>query len=88
MRPQMMVERSIEGNEVLDIPSNNYDIAGIPREQWSSSLFHCYSHIPSCFLSICCSACLWSQVSLFSSSFISFLFLLFSYFFLLLFRLL
>jgi hypothetical protein len=50
------------GGEVLDRPANNFDIAGIPRDAWSSGLFNCFDHIPSCFMAFCCSPILWSQV--------------------------
>ncbi len=51
------------GRENLDRPVNNYDVAGIPRGQWSSGLFSCLSNIlPSCLFSFCCTPILWSQV--------------------------
>mmetsp|Transcript_16774 Transcript_16774/g.25207 ORF Transcript_16774/g.25207 Transcript_16774/m.25207 type:complete len:304 (+) Transcript_16774:54-965(+) len=61
--PHMMVNR--QGTETLDRPTNNYDMAGVPRGHWSSGLFGCLENIvPSCILAFCCTPVLWSQVAI------------------------
>ena len=51
------------GEENLDRPESNFDIAGIPTEQWSSNLFQCYQNIvPSCVLSFFCPCTMFSQI--------------------------
>jgi hypothetical protein len=50
-------------DERLDRPPNNFDIAGIPRGQWSSGFFCCLQNIvPSCILSFFCPCMMWGQV--------------------------
>lgn len=63
MRSQIISTGGRNGGEDLDRPANNYDVAGIPREQWSTGLLDCAEDAPSCWLSIFCLPCLWSQVS-------------------------
>lgn len=51
------------GEETLDRPANNFDVAGIPISQWHSGLFCCHKNIiPSCFLSFFCPCKLWAQI--------------------------
>ena len=47
----------------LDRPANNFDVAGIPREEWSSGLCSCHENIlPSCVCSCCCTPVVFGQV--------------------------
>ena len=51
------------GDERLDRPISNSDVAGIPTGAWSSSLYGCFGNIiPSCFLSFFCPCIMFSQV--------------------------
>jgi len=51
------------GQENLDRPASNFDVAGIPTGQWSSGLFECYKNIvPSCLLSFLCPCVMLAQV--------------------------
>jgi Cys-rich protein (TIGR01571 family) len=51
------------GEERLDRPVSNFDVAGIPIAEWHSGLFCCHKNfIPSCWLAFCCPCKLWSQI--------------------------
>lgn len=51
------------GRERTDQPLSNFDIIGIPTENWSSHLFACYENIlPSCIVSFCCPCIAWGQI--------------------------
>jgi len=52
------------GVTTLDRPVSNFDVAGIPREKWSSGLFSCFGNIfPSCICSFCCAPVIFGQLS-------------------------
>ncbi|KAJ1442650.1 hypothetical protein B484DRAFT_58966 [Ochromonadaceae sp. CCMP2298] len=50
------------GEETLDRPLSNFDVIGIPTGAWSSSLFGCLEHVPSCVVGFSCPCVLWAQV--------------------------
>ena len=51
MRLHMLISGRV-GDELLDRPANNFDVAGVPRGAWSSHLLACYENcVPSCLMS-------------------------------------
>ncbi len=49
--------------ENLDRPLSNFDVIGIPTEEWSSSLFSCHQNlVPSCVMSFFCPCIMWAQI--------------------------
>lgn len=51
------------GPENVDRPLSNFDVIGIPTEQWSSHMFSCFENmVPSCLLSFFCPCVMWGQI--------------------------
>ena len=49
--------------EQLDRPLSNFDVIGIPTEEWSSSFFSCHENfMPSCIVSFFCPCVMWAQI--------------------------
>jgi hypothetical protein len=58
-----------EGQENLDRPPSNYDVAGIPTGSWEDNKSECFSLLslhknilPSCFFSFFCPCLMWAQI--------------------------
>jgi hypothetical protein len=52
-----------QGQENLDRPLSNFDVIGVPVDQWSSSIWACHQNVlPSCLVAFLCPCVLWAQV--------------------------
>ena len=60
---RLFLNRDATGNETLDRPANNFDVAGISTGAWSSPIYALYDNcIPSCLCSFFASPILWAQI--------------------------